>query len=66
MADTIAEWNVSLDTQCPQCKHVFDLRQELVDNVSSIEICETDTVATRNYETACPECGHEFTCEFVY
>jgi len=66
MADTIAEWNVSLDTQCPQCKHVFDLRHELVDNVSSIEICETDTVATRNYETACPECGHEFTCEFFY
>ncbi|GJL37878.1 hypothetical protein TUM17576_46980 [Enterobacter hormaechei] len=66
MADTIAEWSFSLDTQFPHCKHVFDLRQELVDNVSSIEICETDTVATRNYETACPECGHEFTCEFVY
>lgn len=66
MADTIAEWSFSLDTQCPQCKHFFDLRQELVDSNSSIDICETDTVATRNYETACPECGHEFTCEFIY
>ena len=24
MADTTAEWSLSLDTQCPQCKHVFD------------------------------------------
>jgi len=66
MADTTAEWSFSLDTECPQCKNCFDLRQELVDNVSSIDICETDTVATRDYETACPECGHEFTCDFVY
>jgi hypothetical protein len=66
MADTTAEWSLSLDTECPQCKHCLDLRHELVDNASPIEACETGTVATRNYETACPECGHEFTCEFVY
>lgn len=45
MADTTAEWNLSIDTQCPHCNHNFDLRCELVDNVSSIQICETDTVA---------------------
>ncbi|EDM4466656.1 hypothetical protein CSE91_23920 [Salmonella enterica subsp. enterica serovar Muenchen] len=66
MADTTAEWNLSIDTQCPHCNHNFDLRCELVDNVSSIQICETDTVATRDYETARPECGHEFTVDFVY
>ncbi|WP_312387999.1 hypothetical protein [Atlantibacter hermannii] len=66
MADTTAEWSLSLDTECPQCKHNFDLLHELVDNASSIEVCETGTVATRNYETACQECGHEFTCDFVY
>lgn len=66
MADTTAEWSLSLDTQCPNCKHFIDLRGELVDNASSIQVCETDTVATRNYETACPECGHEFTVDFIY
>lgn len=45
MADTTAEWNLSIDTQCPHCNHNFDLHCELVDNVSSIQICETDTVA---------------------
>ena len=66
MADTTAEWSFSLDTECPLCKHCFDLLHELVDNASPIEACETGTVATLNYETACPECGHEFTCEFIY
>lgn len=66
MADTTAEWSLSLDTQCPKCKHVFDLRPDLVDDASSVEACETNTVATRDYETACPECGHEFTVDFVY
>lgn len=66
MADTTAEWSLSLDTQCPQCKHFFDLRPGLSEGGSSIQICEQDTVATRDYETACPECGHEFTCDFVY
>lgn len=66
MADTTAEWSLSLDAQCPKCKHIFDLRDELSENASPIQVCETDTVATRDYETECPECGHEFTCDFVY
>lgn len=66
MADTTAEWSLSLDTQCPKCKHVFDLRPELVDGALPVEACETNTVATRDYETACPKCGHEFTVDFVY
>lgn len=66
MADTTAEWSLSLDTECLQCKHVFDLRSQLSDGCSSIQACETDTLATRDYQTACPECGHEFTCDFVY
>lgn len=66
MADTTAEWSLSLDTQCPKCNHHFDLLNELIENVSPIQACETDTVATRDYEAECPECGHEFTVDFVY
>lgn len=66
MADTTAEWSLSLYTQCPKCNHHFDLLNELIENVSSIQPCETDTVATRDYEAECPGCGHEFTVDFVY
>lgn len=66
MATVKAEWTLALNVECPQCQHLFDLRHELVDNASCIQACETDTVATRDYATACPECGHEFLCDFVY
>lgn len=66
MADTNAEWSLSLFTECPRCNHGFDLLNELSENASAVQVCETDTVATRDYETACPECGHEFTVDFIY
>lgn len=66
MATVKAEWVLELNVECPKCNEIFDLRHELVDNASPVQACETDTVATRDYETACSECGHEFLCDFVY
>lgn len=66
MATVKAEWVLELNVECPECKGLFDLRSELVDNASPVQACETDTVATRDYEATCPECGHEFLCDFVY
>lgn len=70
-AATVATWAISLDVTCPKCEAGFDLVDiDLVDIfkeiASTIEPLETGTDRTKNYETECPECEHEFGVCFAY
>jgi Zn finger protein HypA/HybF involved in hydrogenase expression len=62
-----ATWDISLDTECPNCEHYFDLADGddfWVD--CSFEACEHGTLATKDFEVTCPECNHEFKVDFYY
>ncbi len=64
MANEIAEWTVELNVSCPKCHHLFDVTCEQdfweYSGIKRAGQCKED------HETACPECGHEFKCDFVY
>lgn len=60
----IAHWRISLNVSCPKCGHYFDLTDE-----ADFWECSGVNHAGQEiegYETECPECSHEFECEFVY
>lgn len=65
MSNVKAEWTLELMVNCPQCGHLFDLTEN-TDLWASVEPCETGTDATTDHECACPECDHEFLCDFTY
>lgn len=65
-AVSVATWSISLDVTCPKCEAGFDLVDIFKEIASTIEPLETGTERTKNYETECPECEHEFGVCFEY
>lgn len=68
MAETIALWSISLDCTCPECGSHYDILEADSDffNNDSIEPVEYGTDRTKDFETVCPECEHEFKVDFEY
>lgn len=56
MADTVAIWSISLDTQCPKCYHDFDIMDYDRDAIEGVAALQTG----RDIDITCPECEHEF------
>ena len=65
MAKAKAEWTLELNVECPECQHLFDLTNQ-DDFWEGVDTCEHETPRTTDYECCCPECSHEFVCDFVY
>ncbi|MGU9870110.1 hypothetical protein [Kluyvera ascorbata] len=66
MSKVEAEWTIELNVDCPQCGHTFDLTRTDDFWHGIDEAGEHGTAATKDFECCCPECEHEFTCDFVY
>lgn len=60
-----AEWTVELNVNCPECNHLFDLTGT-DDFWCDVKAGEHETPRTTDFECCCPECEHEFTCDFIY
>lgn len=65
MSNIKAYWDISLMVSCPQCGHDYDL-VHTDDFWYGIEAVEHGTPETTDFECCCPECDHEFTCDFIY
>jgi hypothetical protein len=65
MSNVKAEWTVELNVNCPECNHLFDLT-ETDDFWADVEAGEHETPRTTDFWCCCPECDHEFTCDFSY
>lgn len=65
MGKVKAEWTLELNVECPECQHLFDLTHE-DDFWEGCDTCEHETPRTTDYECCCPECSHDFVCDFVY
>ena len=64
---TYAQWDISLNVECPCCQEYFDLARDddfWVD--SSFDVAETDTLETTAVEITCPKCNKEFEVDFIY
>lgn len=62
-----ATWDISLYTECPKCKHDFDILDSDSDFWGNgIQPVEHGTLKSKNYEAMCPECDHEFKVDFEY
>ncbi|ECD6619164.1 TPA: hypothetical protein G8M64_004631 [Salmonella enterica] len=68
MANQKAIWAITLHTECPKCREYFDIIHHNDDFWvdANFDTCEQDTPATTDVEVVCPECGHEFECDFAY
>ena len=57
-----AEWRVELNTTCPSCGAYVNLidHPDYWDG-NNLDLTETETECSDNYEAICPECEHEFT-----
>lgn len=66
MGNSVAFWNISLDTDCPNCGEVFDLLEEYPDTMQQIVVGEQGTNHTTNVDVKCPYCKHEYCVDFVY
>ncbi|MBA3175164.1 hypothetical protein CBX59_001775 [Salmonella enterica] len=68
MANQEACWDINLYTECPECGEYFDIIRYQDDfwTDARFGVCEHDTSATTGYEVECPECKHEFKCDFAY
>lgn len=63
MANVTAVWSISLDVECPQCNHGFDLAED-----PDFWHCQDDGFQAgddaNDVAVTCPECGHKFVCDF--
>ncbi|AXH43545.1 hypothetical protein HOV55_gp27 [Erwinia phage vB_EhrS_59] len=69
MSKNYADWNITLNTTCPECEEYFDLIEQDDDfwvDGGRAEMCEHDTHRTKDVDVECPECGHEFKVDFAY
>lgn len=59
-----AQWHISLDAECPECEHCFDVLDltDYQEIIWGIEICQPD----KEIDIFCPECEHEFTTKTIY
>lgn len=59
MNKNIAQWNISLDVECPGCGQDFDVTQQsnYGDIIRSVEVGE----GGQNIDVICPACEHDFT-----
>lgn len=64
MANVKAVWTVELNVTCPKCQSRFDITDE--SDFWEFAGVKHAGQEKEDYETACPECGHEFKCDFVY
>lgn len=65
MTNTKAQWNISLDCDCPACQVPFDVLEQDEDfYAQGRQVGEHDTKRSTNYQTVCPNCQHEFTVDF--
>ena len=66
MSDTTATWSISLDTECPECEHDFDLICVEGFREAGIDPIEHGTDRSKGVEVTCPGCFHEFTVDLEY
>jgi ssDNA-binding Zn-finger/Zn-ribbon topoisomerase 1 len=61
VAPVSAQWEVSLDAECPQCRGQMNLLDapDFWDG-RNLVIPEHGTENSDNLVVACPRCGHEF------
>lgn len=62
-----AQWNISLDCNCPHCKEYVDLTgaPDFWEGLK-MEAGEHGTENSSNVAVYCPECGEEFTIDAVF
>lgn len=56
-----AQWSISLECDCPNCKEYVNLAEE--DDFwcdRRVDVCEHDTKESNNLDVVCPECKHHF------
>lgn len=69
MENKKAVWYYELITECPQCNSSINLTDvDGHDYVSDLQldICEQDTIGSKNIDVYCPHCGKEFLVDCVY
>ena len=69
MENVKATWYFELLTQCPRCEESLDLNN--LDGYSYVsdlrlELCERDTVMSKNIEVECPHCDNVFYVDCEY
>jgi hypothetical protein len=57
-----AQWHLSLDVECPFCGEDFDITATEPDFLKDFEVAEP----VDDYETTCPNCKREFSCDVRY
>jgi hypothetical protein len=67
MSKLTATWDMSLDTECPNCKQDVDLLDDpgFWDG-RTIQAGEHETDATRDMDVVCPKCHHEFVVDLIF
>lgn len=63
-SNSVACWSFSLDVDCPKCEHYFDLLEH--DDFWDGRPDSFSVLHSKNEDATCPECGHEFVCDFEY
>ncbi len=63
MMNTV-QWSCSLDAQCDNCWHEFDVLSlpDCGDIIRGIAVCQSDKII----ELECPECEHRFEAKTTY
>lgn len=63
----IANWNISLNCDCPECEKYVDLLEcpDFWDG-RTFQAGENSTPKTRNVDVICPSCGYEFIVDLEY
>lgn len=59
-----AQWSLTLDAQCDNCRHEFDVLSfgDAGDILHGIAPCQTDM----EIDLQCPECEHCFVARTIY
>lgn len=57
-----AQWYISLETECPKCRHEFDILRTDHDLFHDMEPLVREEIK----DVLCPECKHEFNVKAEY
>jgi len=60
----VACWSFSLDIECPKCGHDLDLVEN--DDFWDGRPNSFNILHSKDEDIICPECDHEFVCDFEY
>jgi hypothetical protein len=68
MANVTANWSIEINTICPKCENYFDIIgadcEFWIDQ--HFELAEHGTENSKDIETTCPDCKHEFLVDLEY